>query len=286
MSDTWIRRLDAPGRLVLRLPAGQDGWGVFAAGDRRRRPLARLDDAALRAALSDGAIVPVEGAAGRADGTAEREAYALTDAGRARARREGAPPEFAFLAQHGGFSARRFPDPDRSGDGEIVRLARDAAGPLAPWMRPRGARPPLLGPVHAAAAALFVRDYERSALVSRVTQDWSGAPRTGARSAPKDRADAPGSRLDAQSRTLDALAEMGPGLDRLLFNVLIRQTGLRLAEAELGWPRRSGSAMLKTALDRLAAHYRLSPAAGAARNSAPAIPRPAASRPPERRRSA
>jgi hypothetical protein len=116
----------------------------------------------------------------------------------------------------------------------------------------------LLEPVHASAGQILVRDYERSALTSRVTMNWSpaaGGNKT--RAAPKDRSDAPASRLDAQTRVLDALDAVGPGLDRLLMNVLLRETGMTRAERDLGWPERTGAPALKLALDRLAIHYRL-----------------------------
>jgi hypothetical protein len=134
----------------------------------------------------------------------------------------------------------------------------DACAPLLRYLKPQGSKPALLEPVHASAGQILVRDYERSALTSRVTMNWSpaaGGNKT--RAAPKDRSDAPASRLDAQTRVLDALDAVGPGLDRLLMNVLLRETGMTRAERDLGWPERTGAPALKLALDRLAIHYRL-----------------------------
>jgi len=39
--------------------------------------------------------------------------------------------------------------------------------------------------------------------------------------------------------------------------VVIRETGMGIAERDLGWPERTGAPALKLALDRLAIHYRL-----------------------------
>ncbi|MFW5661103.1 MAG: DUF6456 domain-containing protein, partial [Oceanicaulis sp.] len=177
-----------------------------------------------------------------------------TPAGAAKVARRAAPEPFGFLAQHAALGRR--PIVDRKG----VRLALARMdGPLARYLRPQGTKPPLLSAVHASAAEIFTRDYARSALQSRVTQDWSGLPGAKTRAAPKDRADAPGTRLDAQKRVMDALDAAGPGYDRLLMNILVRETGMLAAERDLGWRERTGAPALKIALDRLAAHYRLTP---------------------------
>ncbi|MEQ8432850.1 MAG: DUF6456 domain-containing protein [Oceanicaulis sp.] len=236
---SWIERLAGPGRLLAPLPAGKPGHGVFAGGDRRRRPLALVSEAELRRALSDGALEPVKGG------------YVLTGDGEARALRHEAGAA-GFAVQHGRVERRIVMEPE----GERSVFAR-SGGPLARYFKAQNGKPPLLEPVHAAAAQLLERDYNRSALQSRVTQDWSGMPRTGTRAAPKDRAEAPVSRLDAQERVLAALDAVGPGFDRLLLNVVIRETGMTRAERDLGWPERTGAPALKLALDRLAIHYRL-----------------------------
>lgn len=236
---SWVRRLARPGRILAPLPAGKPGYGVFAAGDRRRRPLALVGEAELRRALSDGALEPAGGG------------YTLTGEGEARARRDEAGAA-GFAVQHEPVERRIVME----AEGERSVFAR-SGGPLARYFRTRNGKPPLLEPVHAAAAQILLRDYNRSALQSRVTQDWSGMPRAGTRAAPKDRTEAPVSRLDAQERVLAALDSVGPGFDRLLMNVVIRETGMTRAERELGWPERTGAPALKMALDRLAIHYRL-----------------------------
>ncbi|MGJ3230622.1 MAG: DUF6456 domain-containing protein [Oceanicaulis sp.] len=235
----WLGRLARPGALLARLPGGKPGYGVFPRGDRRRRPLALASEAEVRRALSDGAIEPGEGG------------HVLTEAGRARVRRDGAGAA-GFSVQHGDIARRIVIEPA----GERAVFAR-TGGPLDRYLAPMGGKPALLNKMHAVAAATFIRDHHRSALNSRVTQDWSGMPGAKSRAAPKDRCEAPVSRLDAQARVLAALDAVGPGFDRLLMNVLIRETGMVGAERDLGWKARSGAPALKTALDRLAIHYRL-----------------------------
>jgi hypothetical protein len=236
---SWIERLARSGRILAPLPAGKPGYGVFAAGDRRRRPLALVGEADMARALSDGALEPVEGG------------YTLTGEGAARGRRDEAGAA-GFAVQHGAVERRIVMEPQ----GERSVFAR-SGGPLARYFRAQNGKPPLLELVHAAAAQILERDYNRSALQSRVTQDWSGMPGARTRAAPKDRAEAPVSRLDAQERVLAALDAVGPGFDRLLLNVVIRETGMGIAERDLGWPERTGAPALKLALDRLAIHYRL-----------------------------
>lgn len=242
-APVWMRRLNRPGRVLAPLPGAKAGYGVFAGTDRRRRPLARAGEREVRSAVSDGALVE------------SGQGLVLSEQGRKRLARLETTGDQPFAAQHQR-PARRI---IMEADGERSVMAASAPGPLARYLRAKGGKPALLEPVHASAAAIFVRDYERSALSSHVTADWSAPPGGRRRSAPGDRADIPATRLDAQTRVMEALEEVGPGLDRLIFAILIRETGMGAAERELDWPERAGAAMLKIALDRLAVHYRLKP---------------------------
>jgi hypothetical protein len=241
-APVWMRRLDRPGRVLAELPAGRSGYGVFAGSDRRRRPFATAPATEVRAALSDGALQDGEGG------------YVLTPEGRARITRADSRTGQGFADQHRTVTLRTIMEP--AGERAVLADA-EACAPLARYLKPQGGKPALLEPVHAQAAQILVRDYERSALTSRVTMNWSPAPGGKIRSAPKDRAEAPVSRLDAQTRVMDALEAVGPGLDRLVTNILLREVGMGRAERELGWPERTGAPALKLALDRLAIHYRL-----------------------------
>lgn len=241
-APVWMRRLDRDGRVLAPLPAGRTGFGVFAGLDRRRRPFATACERAVREAVSAGALSRVEGG------------YVLTPEGRARINRADARTDQPFADQHRDPAPRTVMEPKGA---RTVLADAEACAPLARYLKPQGDKPALLEAVHASAASILVRDYERSALTSRVTMSWSPTSGGKTRSAPKDRAEAPASRLDAQARVMDALDAVGPGLDRLLTNVLLRNVGMGRAERELGWPERAGAPALKLALDRLAIHYRL-----------------------------
>jgi hypothetical protein len=241
-APVWMRRLNSDGRVLAPLPAGRSGYGVFPSADRRRRPFATVTVKEVREAVSAGAL------------DEEADGYRLTIEGRARLDRADARTDQPFADQHRTLAVRRVME----ADGARSALAdANACAPLARYLRPQGGKPALLEAVHASAASILVRDYERSALTSRLTMSWSPTSGGKTRSAPKDRAEAPGVRLDAQKRVLDALDAVGPGLDRLLTNVLLREVGMCRAERELGWPERTGAPALKLALDRLAIHYRL-----------------------------
>ena len=241
MAANWMKRLARPSAVLARLPSGRGGYGVYSGSDRRRRPSASIDQGAFQQALSDGLLEAGEGG------------YVLSAEGRGRLDRLTLASDQPFADQHRKPTARQIMETD----GPRTVRASAEAGPLARYLKPAGDRPALLEPVHASAAAIFVRDYERSALTSRLTADWSSPPGGKHRSAPVDRAHAPVSRLDAQARVLAALEAVGSGLDRLLFAVLVRETGMGQTERDQGWPERSGATLLKLALDRLAVHYRL-----------------------------
>lgn len=66
---------------------------------------------------------------------------------------------------------------------------------------------------------------------------------------------------------MDALEAIGPGLDRVVFAVCIREAGLSDVERGEGWPKRSGKIALKLGLTRLAIHYGMKP-----RQAVPASP--------------
>ena len=63
--------------------------------------------------------------------------------------------------------------------------------------------------------------------------------------------------LSAKQRFRAAMAEVGPGLSDMLFDVCCHLTGLEDAERARDWPRRSARVVLGIALDRLAVHYGL-----------------------------
>jgi len=63
--------------------------------------------------------------------------------------------------------------------------------------------------------------------------------------------------ISAKRRFDAAIAALGRGLGDIAWRVICACAGLPVAEAELGWPKRSGRVVLTLALDRLADHYGL-----------------------------
>lgn len=245
----WIARLAKPGRVLAPLPGTRTGYGVYAGRDRRRRPFGVATARQAAAALSDGVIAP-----GGAD------SFVLTEAGRARLRREEAPgsPEDRFANQHRELGPRAVIDEA----GRIATvLANLCESPLSRYARAEAGRPALLGPDHLMAGERLRADYHRSAMGKPAMSDWTRAPRGKAPSNGFDPDGAPAARIDAKRRVMDALTAAGPGFDRLLVAVCLRESAMSAAERDLGWPRRAGAPALKLALERLAIHYgiRLAP---------------------------
>lgn len=242
---SWLIRLARPGRCVAALP-GARGFGVFAGTDRRRRPLAVLTQAELRAGIADGTLEAGD-EAGR---------WHLSVAGRARLKRGQADPAGdagPFAAQH----RTPVPRPVMQPDGRIALASANLdASPLARYALARNGRPALLERVHVTAADRLRADYDASTLRSRLTSNWTGVPRAGPRGG-HDPAGAPARALDARTRVMDALEAVGPGLDRLLVNIVIRETGMERAVRDLDWPDKAGATALRLALERLAVHYGL-----------------------------
>ncbi|MGP1274447.1 MAG: DUF6456 domain-containing protein [Caulobacterales bacterium] len=245
-APSWMIRLARKGRRIAPLPGGR-GYGVYSGTDRRRRPLALLTPAELQAAISGGLVE-----------TAGQGGWELTDAGHARLKREEtirheSDGEGGFASQHRTLADRAV----MQADGRIaLARANIDASPLARYAVAREGRPALLERVHVTAGERLRADYDASAMRSRVTSHWSGMPRSASRT-PVDATDAPIRALDARNRVMDALAAAGPGLDRLLVNMLIRETGMERAVRDLDWPDKAGQTALQLALERLAIHYGL-----------------------------
>lgn len=238
-----LRRLEQDGTILASLDDAGRQYGVFTEGDRRRRPLARLNKVDLDQLLSDGALNRIAGG------------FALTEAGRARVRRSGQSHD-GFGAQHRDIQMRSMDD----GEGETDQCPVNGAESPLIWLARRGGPDgePFLTKREFVAGETLRNDYERSLLPSRVTMDWSA---TGRVDGGRWRPDAPVSdvRVSATDRVLNAMRHVGPGLDRVLQAVCCQARGLDNVERGFGWPRRSAKIVLKIGLSRLADHYRLSP---------------------------
>lgn len=216
-------------------------FGVFANGDRRRRPLARLHAEDVRALSAAGALTPLK----------EDETYVLSPAGRARVLRTQVGSEEMFLAQHAALVTKDTADADGvrrtvsavDGGAVLKRLAslRDGAG--GPWLSADELR----------AAARVRADWEASQIGSLRGSDWNAPPLGAAPRGPGNaREAAMAARCDARRRIADALDALAAPLRRTVERVCLAQEGLEALERGEGWPARSAKLALKLALGQLA----------------------------------
>lgn len=236
----WVKRLAVPGACLRAMPDGGDGFAVFPKGDQRRRPVARVAAWEVRAALSEGWLT----------GSADAGYRLAHDAHDLAARQLG-----SFAMAHSNPVMRAIANDDGRVEPYRVNMADS---PLARWHRPRGGETEgWLTAIEFEAGERLRADYHRSTLSERVTSDWDGylAPcSSGKGRSPED---APASALAAKARVQQALAAAGPGFDRVLSSVCLRESGLEEIEARERWPRRSGKVVLKLALQRLCRFYGL-----------------------------
>lgn len=129
------------------------------------------------------------------------------------------------------------------------RTVNVAESPLT-WLRARG----LVSVRQFEAGERLRSDWERAQLGARVTMRWSPRVDGGSGGA----VDLAGPQVSAKRRFDQAVAAAGPGLADVLWRVVCAGEGIPAAEKAMGWPARAGRVVLGLALDRVAAHYRLS----------------------------
>lgn len=125
-----------------------------------------------------------------------------------------------------------------------------AESPLT-WLHARGH----LSLVQFAAGEKLRADWEAAQLSSGVTMRWDPVRVQGGGA---ERGLSPSERqLAARQRFDGAVTAAGPGLADILWRVVCAGEGLPAAERALDWPVRSGKLVLRLALDRVAAFYRI-----------------------------
>lgn len=238
-----LARLAADGALLAPRRDGR-GYGVFANGDRRCRPLVQLGPADVQALLVEGAIV----------GAGMAQCFVLSGAGRARVQRESADAA-PFAQQHAPYGARPVMDAATGAlrfatgvdpSGPVGRLARisDAAG-MAFFQGREIAAARQLWEDHAAAQLGLFRG-----------ADWTAPPRGSARRGPGGAQEqAATGAIDARRRVSAALEALPASLAAALRAFLLEETGLDDLERARRWPQRSGKLVLKLGLELLADHY-------------------------------
>lgn len=145
-----------------------------------------------------------------------------------------------------------------SGSSERVPRARSvivnvAESPLG-WLLARG----LVTRRQYDAGERLRTDWERAQLAPRMTMSWDAAPVSSGRGGSAPEPDLTGAQIDAKRRFNAAISAAGPGLADILWRIVCAGEGMRDAETALGWPARAGKLVLRFALDRVAAYYRIS----------------------------
>jgi hypothetical protein len=213
-------------------------FGVFAHGNRRRRPRLRLSKEEVRQLEADGAIAAHDGV------------FQITPAGRSRVLRDGGAE--GFQVQHGGGEMRTLIDSE--GDARIVRAALSSTmlARLAQLRDGRGR--PWLADAELRAAAHLRADWERGQAGLQRGSDWTAPPNaSSARGKSSGYEGFLAHRIDARRRTADALAALAAPLRRAVEAVCLREVGVEALERAEGWPGRSGKLALKLGLAQLAA---------------------------------
>ncbi len=234
-----LGKLASNGAVLAPERAGR-GFGVFPGGDRRRRPLARISAAETQTLISEGALVRAEGAG-----------FILSEAGRARVRRDAAAPAETFIAQHAPIGDRAVID--SNSDMRNVRgLAQSNAIAKLAALRAHDGKSWLTG-AELEAARRLIADWEASQAGLVRGSDWSAPPMSSAgRGAGNAQERALAARCDARRRFAEALDALSPPLRRVVESVCLREEGLEALERAEHWPPRSAKLALKLGLSQLA----------------------------------
>jgi uncharacterized protein DUF6456 len=231
----WMRALARPGARLAAPGEVEARAVILPAGDRRRRPTARIAAARFNEAMACGWLARREnGLVLSADGLA-----AL------RAGTRGEDPDPA--ERHREMEAR--PVIGANGAVRTVKANR-REGALGPWLDG-------LDPHQRQVGERFLADYHRSTLMSPVTRNWSPTAQRRAEGQRRGPEDAAVSALAAKDRVMDALDALGPTFARVIEAALVHEDSAAALERRFGWAARSGRTVLGLALTRLAEVYRL-----------------------------
>ncbi len=220
-------------------------------GDKRRRPIAWLDEDTVKRLLASGTIVK------------QSKAYVIASSYKKRvlaSNDNGA--KAAFSAQHQTSQKRNIYNPD--GLQRAVRIYGHVGifRRLAKQKDSEGN--PFLLADEIEAGERFAKDYERSLMGAVSAQNYSDVKTNGG--AQDNTAENIAiMTMDAKKRVTRTLDYLGPGLDRPLIAICGREWSMKQLEAAEKWPRGSGKTVLKLALSRLSSYYGCRPGEGATR---------------------
>ena len=240
-----LRRRKALARLALDgalLAPARDGrsHGVFAKGDRRRRPLAKLSNEEVHMLLAEGAIARAAFA-----GT-----YRLSGPGHAFRARDAAD-FMPWRAQHGALVERQVMN-----DAGVFRPVRgaDPGGPFARLQRV--AEGDFFAAREVAAARTLWEDWTKSQRGLIAGSNWAAPPRGAASRGPGGAQETAAiGAIDARRRVDAALGALPLSLSGAVSAAVLEGCGFTDLERKRRWPVRSGKLVLKLALELLANHY-------------------------------
>lgn len=222
-------------RAGARIAPGPGGYALSVAGDQRGRPSLRFGEKTFLELVKRPGL--------RCDGQGWT------------ARVPKPEPALSPPAGRPGVidGTRPVADPDGTVRPRRANLGESPIAWLARRKDPDGV--PYLSAAEAAAGERLREDFHRAGSIGRLTMNWAAAP--------KDR-HAGGERLDplergrlARARLRSALASVDPEARDMLVRVCLTGGALEAAERALGLRRRDGKRVLKTALAKLAEHYRI-----------------------------
>lgn len=237
-----LRRLrDDP---EARLIAAEDGGQELLTSAGRAR--ARLSPRLLKLLSGSGLLYEAE--PGRFSAAPVADAWL---------KRQG-DPELGFRRQHHSIERTTV---DAGNDASVLKnLEESAVAALA--RRPGKTGEPWLAAHAVAAAERLRRDFEVGQLQPRITANWSASVASGRRTGDSGgMADLTEAALAARLRFERAMDALGPDFSGLLADICCFLKGLETVERERQWPARSAKLALRLALEALARHYGLRPAA-------------------------
>lgn len=143
-------------------------------------------------------------------------------------------------------------DPDGRRSTSRTVTVNLAESPLS-WLHSRGH----LSDRQLLAGEMLRADYEAAMMGPQVTMRWENIPLSREkRSAPRA-LNQTERMISAKRRFDDALVALGPDLSDIAWRVICAGESMPVAEKQMAWPVRSGKLVLRIALDRLVAFYRL-----------------------------
>lgn len=228
-------------RKAIILAESEGGVATYAAypyGDRRRRPISWLDATMFKRFVSDGVLIET------------KKGYEIVPSAARRAVISN--PENAHARQHRDMASQSFSHDDGSfRPAQVNRNSRNVLRIIG--QRLDGCGQPFLSGPEIVAGEQLANDYARAGSGLSMTQNFMNAG--GGSSDGSGAENASIASLDARKRMADALAHVGPGLDRAVMAICCKEMGLGELELAEGWAKRSGKTVLKLGLQRLAEFY-------------------------------